>query len=292
VRSFEEGPGVEVDGRWSLSVGEIARRTGVSVRDLRNWEARHGFPTPVRTVGGQRRYREEDCALVEEVARHRRGGLSVGAAIAAVLARRDQARDGSLFAATCRRHAELQPQTLTKRVLLALTWAIEDHVSATAAPVLLIGAFQEPGFYHQSASRWQDLAGTAELTIVFGAATSRPRRNGTFFEMQVPDRSPLRREWVLVCDGPEAACVLARERPGQSRQRDPDRLFETVWSIDPVVVRSASHLALSLADEQVPGLASTRLSVPPPAAQPEIRALNALVHRTLGYLIDSPSAKA
>jgi DICT domain-containing protein len=290
VSSFA-GLHVGGDEQWSLSVGEVARRTGVSVSDLRNWETRHGFPAPVRTEGGQRRYREEDCALVEDVARHRRGGLSVRAAIAAVLAGTDRARDGSLFAATCRRHSELNPQTLTKRVVLALTWAIEDHVSATAAPVLLIGAFQEPSFYQQSASRWRDLAGTAEHTIVFGAATSRHRRQGTFIEVRVPDGSPLRQEWALVCDGPEAACVLARERLGQSRQRDADRLFETVWSIDPVVVRSASHLALSLAGEQVPGLASNRLSVPPPAAQPELRALNALVHRTLSYLVASPSAQ-
>jgi MerR family transcriptional regulator, light-induced transcriptional regulator len=283
VSSFEGGGSPGID-QASLPVGEVARRTGVSVSDLRNWESRYGFPRPTRSDGGQRRYREADCALIQEIDRRRRSGLSVGTAIRAVLAEPNTERDVSLFATTCRRHPGLKPQTLTKRVLLALTWAIEDHINAVAEPMVLIGSFQEPTFYRRSAPRWHDLAETAEYTIVFGAPDARRLPGGTLVEVPIPDQSPLRQEWALVCDGPEAACVLARERPGQSRERDADRLFETVWSIDPFVVRSASTLAIALVPGEIPAPVSDRLSVPPPAAHPEVRTLDALVHRTLGYL--------
>lgn len=39
-----------------LSIGEVARTSGVSVETLRNWERRYGFPVPQRRRSGHRRY--------------------------------------------------------------------------------------------------------------------------------------------------------------------------------------------------------------------------------------------
>ena len=40
------------DDPATMSIGEVARRTGVTVPTLRAWERRHGLLVPVRTAGG------------------------------------------------------------------------------------------------------------------------------------------------------------------------------------------------------------------------------------------------
>ena len=56
---------------------------------------------------------------------------------------------------------------LRKRVLLALSRAIEDESCAQAERPLLFGSFQRERFYRQSQRRWRDFARTAELAVVF-----------------------------------------------------------------------------------------------------------------------------
>jgi excisionase family DNA binding protein len=46
-----------------VSIGEVARRFGVSVATVRNWE-RSGKLAAVRTPGGQRRFRPSDIAEI------------------------------------------------------------------------------------------------------------------------------------------------------------------------------------------------------------------------------------
>ena len=52
-----------------LSIGGLARATGVPAATLRSWEDRYGFPRPQRLAGGHRRYEKGDSALIEEVLR-------------------------------------------------------------------------------------------------------------------------------------------------------------------------------------------------------------------------------
>ena len=49
----------------SLSIGELAQRTGVSTRTIRYYEELGILPTPERTVGGTRRYPREYVFYVE-----------------------------------------------------------------------------------------------------------------------------------------------------------------------------------------------------------------------------------
>ena len=53
-----------------LTIGDLARRTGVPSATLRSWESRHGFPRPARMAGGHRRYAESEVAAVLDVVRH------------------------------------------------------------------------------------------------------------------------------------------------------------------------------------------------------------------------------
>lgn len=63
-----------------MRIGEIARRTGVSVSTLRAWERRYGVLVPERTEGGHRLYGETDVARVQQVQALVDDGWAVGAA--------------------------------------------------------------------------------------------------------------------------------------------------------------------------------------------------------------------
>lgn len=67
-----------------LSIGELARRAGVSESTLRAWERRYGLLEPERTAGGHRRYRLEDLARIRQLRELVDDGLAVGTAAAAV----------------------------------------------------------------------------------------------------------------------------------------------------------------------------------------------------------------
>jgi DNA-binding transcriptional MerR regulator len=71
----------------TMPIGEVARRTGVTVPTLRAWEHRYGLLVPVRTPGGHRRYREEDVQRVLAVLELTGQGWAVAAAARRVAGR-------------------------------------------------------------------------------------------------------------------------------------------------------------------------------------------------------------
>ena len=56
---------ISEDSNETLSIGELARRTGVSTRTIRYYEELGILPTPTRTSGGTRRYPREFVFYVE-----------------------------------------------------------------------------------------------------------------------------------------------------------------------------------------------------------------------------------
>ena len=71
-----------------------------------------------------------------------------------------------------------------------------------------------------------------------------------------PTTSSCERRWPPVprspasgcssCDGPTyAACVVGREPAGQAGVAEAARRFETVWTLDPQIVRSAARICAS-----------------------------------------------
>ncbi len=267
-------------GEGALTIGELARRSGVATATVRSWESRHSFPRPARLAGGHRRYRDEDVALVTEVARLRRTGLSVDAAIAASTRRGTNPCTDSFFGSLQAAHPELRPQVLTKGVLLALTSALEDEYCARAVRPVLYGAFQRARFYRQSERRWRELARTAETVVVF-ADFDRIRR-GRPTEIPVAANASLRREWALVCDAPGySACVAGWELPATAALADRDRRFETVWSLDPRIVRHATRVGAAIAAAH-PAPSIIPSDVPPPASA-DLHQATALFARVLSY---------
>jgi DICT domain-containing protein len=275
-------------GAAVLSISEVSRRTGIPVAGLRNWEQRYGLPRPHRSPGGQRRYTEADCDLLTEVLRRRADGLSLPAAMARAVARTGSSAGESIFAGVRRHHPGLQVHVLNKAVLLAVTRAIEDECGARAQHPVLIGSFQRQRFYRAAAPRWADLARTAEQTVIFADFGRSRLLPGPVAEVPVPEDSPLRREWALICDTPDSpACVTAWERPGQDRCRDQDRIFEVLWSVDPQVVRTAARIGTGLAATAIPEIAqrlAARLRDEPEPSSADLRRASGLIERTLDYL--------
>lgn len=273
-----------------LSIGELSERTGVPTATLRSWESRHGFPSPDRLDAGHRRYDKSQVGLVTEVSRLRRAGLSVPTAIS-------QATEGtapppnSFFAALRSADVGLRSHVLGKPALSAVTSAIEDECLAQARRPVLMGAFQHPRFYRQSESRWQELDRTSEDTVVFADFGPGHGPVAGPWEVSLAADSPVLREWVLVCDAPGfSACIAGWEMPSPPGTADHDRRFETVWTLDPGSVRSATNVGIALLRELDPvhadELAATLTGVTG-AASPDLQRATALFARIVDYAQDA-----
>ena len=230
----------------SLTIGDLAQRTGVAPATLRMWESRHGFPRPIRRDSGHRRYDEHDVELVTQVLRRRDSGMRLEVAIAGV-ALADAATGTapgapSVYAAMRRLHPNLQPQRLKKSTLLAVSWAIEDECCSRAEQPMIFGAFQKEYYFRASEERWTELARIARSTMVFAAFSQEPDPVEGTTMVDLPEDAPMRREWVVVCDAPDYPAMLsAWELPGQSTVPERLRLFEAIWTVEPGAVRDAAR---------------------------------------------------
>jgi MerR family transcriptional regulator, light-induced transcriptional regulator len=275
------------DAGASLTTGQLAELTGMPAGTLRMWEARYGFPSPVRRPGGHHRYHVRDVEIVREVLRLRGHGLSIAAAIERARTA-DEDRPASVFAGLRDARPELMPIVLTKRALLALTRAVEDEYCARAGGGLLIASFQRERFYRQSERRWRELARTAEFACALADFDVLRRPRGAPAEIPVSREHPLAREWTLVVNAPSGrACLAAWEQPSEAELPDGLRRFEVVWSFEPQVVQTATAVAVGLVRSFAPELIP-RL---PPVGEPalagslaELRFASGLTHRMLGYL--------
>jgi MerR family transcriptional regulator, light-induced transcriptional regulator len=272
-----------------LTIREVARQTGVPEGTLRMWETRYGFPVPERLPSGHRRYSGDDVQRVRQVSRDREAGMSMPAAI-------ERARqiasepEPSIFAGIRRRRPDLQPYLLAKRTLIGLSHAIEDECAARAERPVLFGSFQRERFYRDAEPRWRDLARTAEVAVVFADFAEARTPEHAPAELPIEREDPLGREWSLICDAPGYAAFLAAwERPGQDHMPDAERRFETVWSVEPQLVREAARIAAGFVERTRPDLLDPiveRLRQTPPPSAEELRLVGALTNRMIAYVGD------
>jgi DNA-binding transcriptional MerR regulator len=272
----------------AYGIGEVVERTGVAEATLRMWERRYGFPTPERRASGHRRYSERDIELIRTVAARRTAGLSLPVAI-------EQARSESaqpvlsLYAALRRRRPDLEPRTLLKPIMLALTHAIEDEALARAQRLVLFGSFQRQPFYRQAEARWRELSRTAITAIAFADFDRLRAPRGRPAEVPVPREHPLNREWALVCEGEDySLCLTGWEIPEPDGTPDEWRRFEAIWSVEPDLVREASRICAAIAAVRRPSLveaARARLEAPPVlAAESRLRLASSVTARMLAHL--------
>ncbi len=280
---YVPAPVREFDGGPELTIREVSARTGVHEGTLRMWESRYGFPEPRRLPSGHRRYSPLDVERVRVVVRGREQGISLPAAIAQAQGIGREPRP-SVYSALRASFPHLQPQLLPKRALVPLSHAIEDECCARAQRPLLFACFQHERFFRQAETRWRELARTAEAAVVLAdfPRSRRPKLGPA--EVGLEDGDALLREWVLVCDAPEFTAALV----GWERLSDAGgpRRFETLWTVEPPVVREAARICCGLAARAEPDLATElreRLAAAPAPSEPEVRAAVELTTRMVVY---------
>jgi MerR family transcriptional regulator, light-induced transcriptional regulator len=225
----------------TLTIGELSRRTGISASNLRMWESRYGFPLALRLPSGHRRYPEEVVDSILRVKQRREVGVRLEAAITEV-SQFAASPATSVWAELRERHPHLRPHRLRKSTLLALSWALEDECCARASSPWLFGAFQREKYYRRAEGRWRDLARTSRGTWALADFADNVARSDAPVEVALPDGAPMHREWTLACLAEDFPAVLtAWEIPGQVGVVDRDRVFESVWSLEPEPVRDASR---------------------------------------------------
>jgi DICT domain-containing protein len=279
-----------------ITIREVARETGVSEGTLRMWETRYGFPAPERLPSGHRRYSHDDIVQVRQVARDREAGLSMKAAIERA---REVASEPevSIYAALRRRRPDLQPYLLPKRTLVGLSHAIEDECASRAERPVLFASFQRERFWQHAEPRWNELARTAHSAIVFADFPEPAVPDDALAPIRLPiDRSdPFGREWSLVCDAPDYSAFLAGwERPGQDGVPDVERRFETIWSVEPALVRDAARISAGFVQRIRPDVVDRfvdRLRETPPPSGEELRLVSALTNRMVAYVGEGETSR-
>lgn len=254
---------------------------------LRTWETRYGQPRAQRRPGGHRRYGEDAVEAVERILRQRAAGLSMEAAVARVLPDSGQ-RYPSVFAMLRELHPEIPTQRLSKTTLLALTHAVEDEYLARAEKAVLFGFFQRERFYRAAQARWRELSRAADFSAVVADFEETGDEDESPMQVALSEDSPMRREWLLLCDSPGVgACVAGWERPGQEERSGADREYEVVWTMDATVVRDVARLCVEHVEVLTPGrrqVLEARLADQPAQPSADLRRANAMFRRILDYV--------
>ncbi len=97
-------------------IAAVSKLTGINCHTLRVWERRYGFPNPVRTDSGHRRYLADQVCRLQEVAQRIRNGESLGKVIVEV-------RDSPCRSATSRTSVVTTRLEVAERVIRALRQA-------------------------------------------------------------------------------------------------------------------------------------------------------------------------
>ena len=281
-----------VNSPATLSIGDLAERTGVKPATLRMWESRHGFPRAERSESGHRRYSETDVELVQQILRRQDAGARLEVAIgelAVLQAGVDDAPSApSVYAVLRRRHPTLVPQRLKKSTLIALSRAIEDECCVRAEKPAVFGAFQHERYFRAAEERWSELARIARSAIAFAEVPSGAEPGGPVSLVHLPSDAPMRREWAVVCDAKGFPSMLTGwELPGQSAVPDRERLFEAIWTVDPRAVRDAARLCAQVAVQlghHDAGPLLYELAENPPAPPAELLDAVGLLNRVVAYV--------
>jgi MerR family transcriptional regulator, light-induced transcriptional regulator len=195
----------------------------------------------------------------------------------------------SLFGALSGGDQPVSSQLLTKRTLLAISRAIEDETMSRAASPVVFGAFQREANYRAVEHRYRAMARTADAVVVFADFERLHANNGEIAEVPLEAGDALGNEWAVVIDAPGySACLLAWERPRTAAQvPDRERTFETLWTLDPRMVRRAAEVGATLArraDDALGARIEGLLAERPLAMEHPAPSLTSVTNRIVGYL--------
>ncbi len=274
-----------------LAIRDVAEQTGLAAGTIRMWEQRYGFPEPGRTAGGYRRYAADDVQTLRRAVAYRDRGLSIPAAIERARAAGGPTDRPSIYAEVATAPDAPRAQVLRKPTLHALSRAIEHEAMAHAAAPICFGAFQHEAFYRAVEPRYARIAQMADAAVVFADFPRERRPARRPIEVPIDPEDALGNEWAVVVDAPGyAACLLAWEQPGAAERGGPhdgERRFESMWTVDPGVVRRASEVAARLAGRHDAALGAeleSLLAERPLAVESPAPSLTALTNRIVAYV--------
>jgi MerR family transcriptional regulator, light-induced transcriptional regulator len=251
------------------------------VSTLRAWERRYDFPVPERLESGHRRYTDRDVEAIRSALRERHRGTPIGTAIERARVNALGPRS-SVFGALRHALTGISPTATSKAGMLALSRGIEDETAAHADRPILFGGFQREHFWRASEQRWRSLAMTSSVSVIM-AMLPRGRRRGALWEVPIDPATQLAREWVVICDSPTfSACLAAVELPPADV-----RIFETLWTTEPAVVRDVARVAAAITVARQPALTETlrdALQGPLTHGYDSVRATTSLTNRVVGHL--------
>lgn len=79
------------------SIGEASRLTGVTVKQIRNWEEKRYIPAPMRVVCGERSYRhyaEADLNVIRKIKLALEKGFTLAAAAKTAVRNQSEKKEG------------------------------------------------------------------------------------------------------------------------------------------------------------------------------------------------------
>ena len=274
-----------------LAIRDVAERTGLAAGTIRMWEQRYGAPVPGRSESGYRVYSPDDVEMLRRAVAFRERGLSVPAALERAQSIGETDRPSIYGAIVSSGEAPATPRVLRKRTLIQISRAIEDETMARAAspggvrrlpagpPLPRRPAPLPPdGRERERDRRLRRLRAAARR--LRGARRGADLRGGRARQRVGGDR---RRAGLRRVPPGLGAAALAR---GGGRP-DFDRRFESLWTMDPAVVRRAAQVGSSLTRASCPQLADeidALLADRPLAMEAPAPGLTALTNRLVSYL--------
>ena len=265
-----------------LTIGALARRTGVSVSTIRAWERRFGFPVPARLESGHRRYTEGDVEAILAALRERHAGSSIGVGLGAS---EDDAPRATVVAV----------RRLASRLARRGTGGDVEARDVDAQPGDR-GRDRRPRRRSDSDRSVPARAVLARLRSALGETwRRRPRPRSCWPRSVVGDvettcgryqstrRRRSRASGLVVCDSAAfSACLAAVELPDAA-----DRMFEVLWTTEPIAVRDVARIAAEIAIANEPTLdeiLKAALQAPAVTRYDSVRATTAVTNRVVAYM--------
>jgi len=130
---------------------------------------------------------------------------------------------------------------------VATSHLIEELVARARGPSVLLSGFQHGRHWAVERDRYLELAGASEVIAVFVGREPPPAWDVRHVGVRLRDGDPLTQEWFVLALGPEVAVTLCGldATPAGDPAEEVERGFETIWSFDPEVARSAAEVVLA-----------------------------------------------
>ncbi len=172
---------------------------------------------------------------------------------------------GSLHTELLRRHPDLVVTEASKATLVVTSHLIEELAATTPGRHLLVSGFQHGRNWTVERDRYLQLDGRTDVIAVFAGEEPPAAWETDHLGVRLRAGHGLAQEWFVLALGPKLAvtlCGLDAEQPRDGTNRpvaspleEGDRLFETVWSVDVDVARSAMDIVLTAIADSAPARA-------------------------------------